>query len=76
MTRVFKKNKTRGERIIEALRQHPDYAGLDETGVITDALTDLRHAADMLGEDFDYMLECAMAHYAAETRGASKESEV
>jgi len=72
MSEVFEKNKVRGERLISALTA----AYPDTDNVLVDAMIDMRHASDMLEEDFEYILTLSLEHYRAETRDASEESEV
>lgn len=72
MSEVFEKNKVRAERLLKALvAAYPD-----TDNVLIDALVDMRHAADMLEEDFEYMLALSLEHYKTETRDESEESEV
>ena len=74
MSKVFEKNKVRGERVMRALAAYPVNESLFE--LLVDALTDIRHAADMLEEDFESMLTLSLEHYRTETRDASEDSEV
>jgi hypothetical protein len=46
-----------------------EVTGTEEADALGDLLADLMHWADRKGYDFDAALECARAHYHAETAG-------